>query len=295
MRVLVTGGAGFIGAWAIKRLIADRIEVRILDGNDDRRVLKEIIGAEADRLDLRKGDISRAGDVESACLGCDLVLHLAGVLTPFCAANPIRGAEINLIGTLNVFEAVKRHSLKGVVFTSSAGVFGPDQGRYPEPATHYGAFKLATEGSARAYWLDHGIPSVALRPLVVYGPGRESGASAGPTLACRAAARGEAYKMPMSGATGLVYVEDVAAVMQQSLLNLPKAAVAYNLIGDVVDMTDVIAEIGRIVPGAQLGIDGLPLLIAPDIGPDHLAQALQGLPATPWKDGIARTVTHYRG
>lgn len=294
MRVLVTGGAGFIGAWAIRRLLAQGIDVRVLDAGESRQVLHEIVGPRAERLDMLRGDVSRNEDVSGAAVGCDMILHLAGVLTPFCQRDPVRGAQINLIGTLNVFEAAKQHRLRGVVFTSSAGVFGPVQGRYPEPTTHYGAFKLATEASARAYWQDDGIPSVALRPLVVYGPGREVGASAGPTLACRAAARGEAYTMPMSGRAGLVYVDDVAAAMERALLNLPRAATVYNLIGESVDMTEVVARIQALVPGAQIGIDGAPLPIAPDVGPDHLAEALGAASPTTVAEGLRRTVAHYR-
>ena len=156
--------------------------------------------------------------VMSAAEGCDIVAHLAAILTPACRDNPIRGAEINLIGTLNMFLAARRHGMGRVVYMSSAGVFGPDNGHTPFPTTHYGAFKLACEGAARAYYADHGISSIGFRPFVVYGPGRESGGSAGPSLAARAAAWGEAYTIPFSGASGLVYVDDVAAAYEAAVL-----------------------------------------------------------------------------
>ncbi|WP_163837351.1 NAD-dependent epimerase/dehydratase family protein, partial [Providencia stuartii] len=66
----------------------------------------------------------------------------------------------------------------------------------PRPTTHYGTFKLACEGSARAYLADRGLASIGFRPFIVYGPGRETGLTAGPSLACRAAARGESYRIP---------------------------------------------------------------------------------------------------
>jgi len=156
---------------------------------------------------------------------------MAGILTPDCQADPVRGAEINLIGTLHAFEAARRHGIRPVIYTSSAGVFGPHDGAAPAPTTHYGTFKLATEGSARAYWADHGLPSVGFRPFVVYGPGRETGLSAGPSLACRAAARGQPYVIPFTGATGMVYVEDVAAAYVAALTGKLDGARVFNLLG----------------------------------------------------------------
>ena len=114
-----------------------------------------------------------------------------GVLTPTCSANPVLGAQVNLLGSLHVFDAALAHGVRQVVYASSAGVYGPDHADYPAPATHYGAFKLAVEGAARAYWPTQGLASVGFRPFIVYGPGRESGVSAGPSLACRAAAQGQ--------------------------------------------------------------------------------------------------------
>ena len=114
---------------------------------------------------------------------------------------------------------------------SSAGVFGPTDGDVPFPTTLYGAFKLAGEGCARAFWEDHRIPSVGFRPLVVYGPGRELGLTAGPTLACRAAARGEAYVIPFSGATDFIYVDDVAAAFVAPVQRALSGAAVHNLLG----------------------------------------------------------------
>src|SRR5271170_151068 len=160
MRVLVTGGSGFIGAWIILRLVARNWDVRVLDVKDERRTLRAIIGPAADSLEWRVGDIAAGETVEAAAKGCELIVHLAAVLTPACQADPVRGAQINLIGQLNAFLAAKRHGLKGVLYMSSAGVFGPEDGTAPFPLTHYGAFKLAGEASARAFWAEDRLPSI---------------------------------------------------------------------------------------------------------------------------------------
>ena len=229
-----------------------------------------------------------------AAAGCDGVIHLAGVLTPACSANPVRGAEINLIGALNVFEAARAHGLRQVVYASSAGVYGPDDAHHPLPATHYGAFKLAVEGSARAYWHDHQLASIGFRPFVVYGPGRETGVSAGPSLACRAAARGEACTIGYTGASGLIHVDDVAAAFEQALLTPAQGASVYNLVGETATVDQVIAEIRRQVPGAQLDAAGPPLTIAPGLSEQGLDALLPGRQRIPLAQGIAATVAHYR-
>lgn len=292
--VLITGGGGFIGAWIIRRLIARGDEVRVLDTRDDRRIVREIVGEDADRVDWRVGDVSRRQDVLAAAAGCSQLLHLAAVLTPACKADPIRGAEINLIGTLAVFEAAREAGIGAVIYMSSAGVFGPNDGVAPRPTTHYGAFKLASEGSARAYWEDCGIASVGFRPLVVYGPGREVGLTAGPTLACRAAAEGRPYVIPYAGPSDYVFVDDVAAAFIAAADSQPKGARVYNLTGARAEMDGLLAAIEAASPGARITASGPVLPVAADIEPSRVREDFRGVPRTSLRDGIALTVAHYR-
>src|ERR1700710_1986693 len=169
MKVLVTGGSGFLGAWIVKRLAASGHRIRIFDVAVNKSLVAEIAGSAADAFEWRGGDIIETDQVHEAAEGCDAIVHLAGILTPDCKSDPIRGARINLIGTLNVFETARKRGIARIVYTSSAAVFGPTDGRTPFPDTHYGAFKLACEGSARAYWEDHRLASIGFRPFVVYG------------------------------------------------------------------------------------------------------------------------------
>jgi nucleoside-diphosphate-sugar epimerase len=292
-KVLVTGGSGFLGAWIVRRLLAQGIGVRVFDIHDRRDTVASIAGAVADTLDWYVGDISRAADVQQAMHGCDGVIHLAGVLTPLCSAEPVRGAEINLIGSLHVFDAALAQGIGQIVYASSAGVFGPDDAAHPAPATHYGAFKLAVEGAAQAYWRERKIASVGFRPFVVYGPGRESGASAGPSLACRAAARGEAFTIAMTGRCGLVYVDDVAQAFVQALLTPVQGAPVFNMVGEEASMDEVMDEIRRQAPAAQLRAEGPPLTIAEGITEDGLDALLPGRQKTSLPQGIAATLRHY--
>ncbi len=295
MKVLVTGAGGFLGAWVIRRLLAAGVEVRAFDIRDDRRLVLQFVGDDASSIEWCVGDIVSTEAVIAAADGCDSIVHLAGVLTPFCREQPVAGARINVIGTLNVFEAARTHGMAKVIYTSSAGVFGPDDGEVPCPTTHYGAYKLANEGSARAYWEDARVASIGFRPFVVYGPGRESGLSAGPTLACRAAAWNQPYTIPFGGRTGLVYVEDVADAYVAAVRRSCAGAHTINLPGVIAGMDEVVAQLVRIVPGAKLGAEGPPLPIAADVRNDWDSPLLAPLSKEKTlEDGLRRTVEYYR-
>src|SRR5689334_19874360 len=140
MRILITGGAGFLGAWIVRRLAPAGHDVRIFDLAEKCGLIAAIAGERAaDSCQWRGGDIAAREEVRRAATDCDAIVHLAGVLTLACRADPIRGAEINLLGTLNVFEAARDHSISRIVYTSSAAVYGPNDGRAPWPVSHYGA------------------------------------------------------------------------------------------------------------------------------------------------------------
>jgi UDP-glucose 4-epimerase len=294
MRVLVTGGSGFLGAWIVKRLAHAGHQIRIFDIAANKSLVAEIAGPSADAVEWQAGDIVETDHVRSASEGCDAVVHLAGILTPDCKTDPIRGAKINLIGTLNVFEAARKRGIRRIVYTSSAAVYGPTDGHTPFPDTHYGAFKLACEGSARAYWEDHRLGSYGFRPYVVYGPGRTTGLTAGPSLACRAAARDQSYTIPYSGSAGLVYVDDVAAAYEAALMRDPDGAHVFNMPGEVASNDQVIAEIRRVVPGARIDIAGPALQFTPDIEQGDIDAVLPGLRQTGLGDGIRQTIAFHR-
>jgi nucleoside-diphosphate-sugar epimerase len=294
MRVLLTGGGGFLGAAIISRFLDDGVEVRAIGRTDKTNDLIASIGNKARLIEWRLGDVAATEDMASAALGCDTIVHLAGVLTPFCKNDPIAGAMTNVIGTLNVFEAAKQNGIGKVIYCSSGGVFGTDDENYPFPLTHYGAFKLANEGSARAYWLDNRIASIGFRPFVVYGPGRERGLSAGPTLACKAAALGETYTIPITGKVGLVYIDDIAAAFTTAALTAFQGAHVFNLPGTPASILDVIEKIGCIVPGARISCTGEPLPMVATTRNDYFNDLLVLPPPVDLDAGLERTIEHYR-
>jgi nucleoside-diphosphate-sugar epimerase len=294
MRVLITGGSGFLGGAIISRLLDAGLDVRVFDVAGKTDSFASHAGERARKLEWRIGDVTDLADVVGAAEGCEAIVHLAGVLTPFCRQDPIAGAKINVLGTLHVFEAARRHAIKKVVYSSSGGVFGPAHADTPFPTTHYGAFKLANEGSARAYWEDHRIASVGFRPFVVYGPGRESGLSAGPTLACRAAAWDEPYCIPLTGTIGLVYVDDVAKAFDAAARTAFEGAHVFNLPGTPVEIPTIIDAIRTIEPSARLRCDGAPLPSIATAKDEYFNGLLRMPPATSLEEGLRSTIAHYR-
>ena len=186
-------------------------------------------------------------------------------MTVDCARDPVAGATINLIGSLNIFEAAIAEGLPGLAYVSTAGVFGPADSRHPTPATHYGAFKLAVEGSARAYLADRGFPSVGsalhrLRPRRVQRHRRRPEHRAPRRL------RGPPATIRFSGRVGFVHVEEVAAAFVAATERPSAGADVLRLAGETADMADFVAALRAEAPGADVAIDGPPLRIPPEIG-----------------------------
>ncbi|MEA2608132.1 MAG: UDP-glucuronate 4-epimerase [Chloroflexota bacterium] len=311
-RFLVTGALGFIGAWTVRTLVRDGAAVTTFDlGSDDRRLRQIMTPEEFAKVHVETGDITDLGALTDALHRSDAshVIHLAALQVPFCRADPPLGARVNVLGTVNVFEAVKRravaNSMAPVVYTSSIGMYGlddadPSTGRLHADATahplnHYGVYKLANEGNARVYWLDDGIPSIGLRPMTVYGVGRDQGMTSGPTKAIAAAVLGEPFVVPFRNATMYQYGEDVAhALIAASRSSLPGAHV-FNLPGIVADGPTFLEAIEEAVPGASdlIRFDAVDLPFPSEIDHDGI-EALGSLPVTPLADGVRASADTYR-
>ena len=173
-RVLVTGGAGFIGSNLVKRLIKDGNRVTVLDNFTSG--YRSNLDAFAS-LHIIEGDVRDKSTVEIAMKGIEIVFHLAAsVGNKRSIDHPIKDAEINVIGTLNVLEAARKEGVRKIVVSSSAGIFGelktmPIKEDHPiEPDSPYGCSKLYEEKICLAYAKLYNIEAVALRYFNVYGP-----------------------------------------------------------------------------------------------------------------------------
>ena len=304
-RFLVTGAKGFIGAWIVKELVdrGDRPWVFDID-TESARLAALLTPDEMHSVKLMQGDITQFKDVEAAIVdhGITHVLHLAGIQVPFCAADPIRGAMINVVGTLNVFEVARkrRDLVQSLVYASSAAVFGPEElyggGTVPEgapllPGTHYGVFKQCNEGNARVYFQNDGISSVGLRPGTVYGVGRDKGMTSGPTKAIKATVIGRPYIIRFTGGMDMEYVRDTARIFIRCAEAGLKGAKAYSLRGNVMRVHEFLATLGELMPASQslIKAEGNQLPVSYDIDDGLLRKDLGEVPGTPVEEGIRET------
>lgn len=304
-RVLVTGAQGCIGSWIVKLLLDRGADVLTYDLDPTPVRLSMMVDAvQVRRVKIETGRIEDTDRVKALVRdgGITHIVHLAAVLMPFCQANPVAGGLVNVIGTLNVFEAARDSGRNvRVVYASSSAVWGPEDAYDPrpltekdplQPATHYGVFKQANEGTARAFFTSNGISSVGLRPWAVYGFGRDLGLTADPTLAIRAAVHGEPFQIRLSGHMDMQYVEDVAEIFIRCLFAEIDGAPVFNLAGDVIRMDDFIQVLDRVRPGAArlITASGPQVPVAYRMDDAQLRSYLPGIPKTPLVDGVRKTM-----
>ena len=290
-RWLITGALGCIGAWTCATLVREGVPVTAFDLGDDLRRLRLIATPrEIDDIDFVRGDLTEAGTVERVLAEREIthVVHLAALQVPFCRANPVLGSQVNVTGTIDVFEAVKRQGLTTTLaYASSAAVY--DERGDIAPTTLYGVTKVANEGAARIYADESGIASVGLRPFTVYGPGRDQGLTAGPPLAIAAAVRGEPCRIAFGGRTQLHYAGDAARAFVQAARSEPGGAEVYNLGGESTAIADFAALVQAAIPGAEITHEDAPLPFPPE-----LPRPWVDSPLTPLEDGIRETVEAFR-
>ena len=307
---LVTGVLGCLGAWTARTLVRGGARVVGLDLGDDPRRLEEIMTPdEVGAVTIVRGDVTRLEDVERVLddHAVTNVVHLAALQIPFCRDDPVRGALVNVVGTVNVFEAVKRRLDRiraPIVYASSAALYGDvdterarlDEHADAHPSTHYGVYKQANEGNARVYWQDEQVPSIGLRPYNVYGPARDQGVTAEPTHAMRAAACGEGYHIPYGGRLVFNYVEDVARAFIASSRSGFTGAAVFNIPGTVADMGEVVTSIERAAPdvAGRITFDERTLPLPSELAVGGLAAAVGELAVTPLDEAVAATVEHFR-
>ena len=308
MRILVTGANGCIGSWVVRSLLERNLEVLIYDSDPVPTRLSLIAAADqVRRTAIETGSIEDTARLKSLVKDREIthIVHLAAALMPMCQAQPVLGGMVNVVGTLNVFEAARDAGRPvRIVYASSSAVWGPEEaygsGKLTEddplkPATHYGIFKQANEGNARVFYQTNGISSVGLRPWTVYGVGRDRGLTADPTLAMKAVALGQPFQIRLTGFMDLQYVHDVAEAFVRCLLAPREGAFAFNLQGDVVRMDELIAMLERLRPGAAglITAAGPQVPVAWRMDDSQLRSYVSDLTKTPLEAGIAQTLDQF--
>ena len=175
-RVLVTGGAGFIGSHLVDALLARGHAVRVLDNLSTGK--RNNLPLDNPRLELVLGDVADAAALRAALAGCTAVAHLAAVASVQASVDdPVSTHQSNFIGTLNLCEAMREQGVRRVLFASSAAVYGQngegeaiDEDTPKAPLTPYAADKLASEYYLDFYRRQHGLTPAIFRFFNIFGP-----------------------------------------------------------------------------------------------------------------------------
>jgi UDP-glucuronate 4-epimerase len=304
---MITGAMGCIGAWVLRNLVQEGTRVVATDlATDPVRPRLVLSADELAQVKFAKLDVTDVKAVRNVVEenGVTHIIHLAGLQVPFCRANPSLGAQVNVVGTVNIFEAARHAGVKGLAYASSLAVLGPAE-EYPEgrvgddvpllPQTLYGVYKVANEGTARIYWQDWQVGSVGLRPYIVYGVGRDQGMTSDIAKAILAAAAQQRFHIRFDGPVGLQHANDVAKMFIGGARAQYQGAAMCNLRNDVVEVAEFVQLLKAEVPDAQITYTlNKPLPFPWDLDDGGLRTILGGMPYTPVATAIHSDLAHFR-
>lgn len=263
---LITGAMGCIGAWLVRRLIDSQAELVATDTHLDPVRLRLLVSLD----ELRSVRIEQLDVLDPLRIrhlidayGVTHIIHLAGLQVPACRTNPALGAQVNVVGTVNVFEAVRHcaSQIRGISYASSIAALGPpalygskavgdDDACRPE--TLYGVYKVANELSAQVYCRDHGIGSIGLRPYIVYGLGRDQGLTSDLTKATLAAAARKPFRIKFSGPVAVHYAPDVADIFIAAARAAGTRSAVCNIAGETITAEEFARRLRELT-----GFDGI--------------------------------------
>lgn len=289
--VLVTGAGGCVASWVLAVLTRSGVPCVAADLRDDRTRPALVMGPElADTLIWEVCDVTNAERLNAVVNkhGIRSIIHLAGLQVPFCAANPALGARVNVEGTINIFQAARDAGIKRTVYASSvASLAMPPGGPWKE--TLYGVYKKANEDSAFVYWADWQVPTIGIRPNVVYGVARDQGMSSKNTVAIQAAAMGQPYEVPYAGLLSWLYAGEAAAAFIASVARDGDGAYVFDLNGTCESVDKGLEILRAIDPGANVSATGTPFPFPPDLEDGPLRNHVGDYPSVTLEEGIAAT------
>ena len=308
LKVLVTGGTGFIGASVVRNLLARGTPVVIGEYARDDAVLAGLPGAEFELVDV--ADTKAIGALFARHPDLTHCIHLAYLMSAEVEADMARGVTVNLLGMVNMFEAALRHKLTRLVFTSSETVFGASQEVYGDrpvveddycgPNDHfftYGVMKILDEFMARKYVAKHGISIACTRPAVVFGHGRKRGSVLWAEAFATQPALGRVADLPFSRLSRdtWIYKHDCAEQLVRLALKPSLSHFAYNNGGASVTAEELAAAVRHWLPDAQFSFDetkpSTPLIDRQD---GARIEAETGFAPRPLLDGVRAHINQAR-
>ena len=257
MKILVTGGAGFIGSHIAERCVRDGHDVRVYDNLSSGR--RENLATFADRVELIEADVRDAPQLEYYAAGCDVIFHEAAVVSvPYSIEHPQETHDVNIQGTINVLEAARRQKVKRVVFACSAAVYGEEptlpkvETMAAQPISPYGIEKITGEHYLHVWNRLYGVEAVSLRYFNVFGPRQDprSPYSGVISVFVDRALRGVAPTVYGDGlqSRDFVYVANVVDANIRAATTPAAAGRAYNVgCGQKTTLRELAAILGRIV------------------------------------------------
>jgi len=186
LRILVTGGAGFVGSHLVDWLMKEGYEVIVLDNFSAGKVENIQCHLDSQRFHLVKGDVRNLEDVSKAVRDVDVVFHLAAIINvPLSIENPLLVNDVNIQGTVNLLEASLKKNIKRFIYISTCAVYGearylPINEEHPiMPLSPYGISKFTAEYYCKIFNKIHDLKTVCLRFFNVYGPRQSEGPYSG--------------------------------------------------------------------------------------------------------------------
>jgi len=262
-RILITGGAGFIGSHLTDVLLAKGYTVRILDDLSTGK--RSNLPLDNPRVELIVGDVADADVVARAMVDCQAVAHLAAVASVQASVDdPVRTHQSNFVGTLNVCEAMRQANVKRVVFASSAAVYGNngegfaiDEDTPKAPLTPYASDKLASEYYFDFYRRQHALEPVVFRFFNIFGPRQDPSSPYSGVISIFSERAQKGLPITIFGdgeqTRDFFYVEDLVGLLVQALeaphVEVGAINVGMNQATSLTQMLEVLADVlGEIPP-----------------------------------------------
>lgn len=330
-KIFITGGTGCIGAVTVYKLISqygDQVEQVLVGSRSGSTDQLEIWFGDELKSQIDSGKIAFAnvdlGDTDKVRSVLNEfqpthIIHLGALQSPACDATPVKGVDVNLTGTMNLFHMVSEldKPLVRFVNASSGAVYGK-RAMYPEatvgenaqlaPPNLYGVWKVAGEHLAALFHEKTGIPTVSLRLNTTYGPGRDQGTTSAPTKVMKSLAIGAhqgatmPFKMPYKGRENYHYVEDVGAHFAGVCMLPFTGCQPFNIKGRTIEVTEFLDSVAQVAN--ELGVDefldtgiadeATPNLFICDLDDSAVEKTFPGLPRTDIVEGIRKTLTKFQ-